>query len=334
MLLLRLVAAATLIAAPTPIALAGGEHWIADFDKAVQVAKQSNRDLLVDFTGSDWCGWCKRLDAEVFKHDEFLKAAEKSFVLVSLDFPRAEEIKAKVPNPQRNEELQEKYAVQGFPTILLMTVDGDVYGRTGYRPGGPSEYVKHLDELRGDGKKSLQDAKTLATQYEAAQGDEKAKLLDQAIDKLAELDGDSPVVKKLAPIARDAFKVDAQNQAGRKLRATKALLGVGELDPELEKAVDELDAKNEHGLQEKLVEARCMRVGGIEDLKGAVASIERVDQLGIKDKELQKRLYANAAFWSHRHLENPDAAKKWAEKLKAVAGEDENFKELIDQILG
>ena len=61
------------------------EGWIADFDEAVKLAKAEKKDLFVDFTGSDWCGWCKKLDAEVFSKEEFLTAAKKSFVLVALD---------------------------------------------------------------------------------------------------------------------------------------------------------------------------------------------------------------------------------------------------------
>jgi len=106
--------------------------WYDDFDVAVEAAKREKKDLLVDFTGSDWCGWCIRLHKEVFDHAAFDAGVKDHFILVALDFPRGEAAKKKVPNPARNNELQQKYGVRGFPTILLMGADGEVYGKTGY----------------------------------------------------------------------------------------------------------------------------------------------------------------------------------------------------------
>src|SRR5262245_30386000 len=102
------------------------DPWIADFDKAAELAKKEGKDLFVDFTGSDWCIWCQRLHEEVFKFDSFLDAEEKEYVLVSLDFPNSDEAKKRVPNPARNAELAQKYRIGGYPTILLMTSSGDV----------------------------------------------------------------------------------------------------------------------------------------------------------------------------------------------------------------
>src|SRR6187455_3462039 len=111
--------------APAPAAETKAEEkWVADFDKAVEQAKKEHKDLLVDFTGSDWCSWCVRLHEEVFSHDDFLAAAQKDYVLVSLDYPHGEEAKAKVPNAARNDELAKQHKIGGFPTVLLMTADG------------------------------------------------------------------------------------------------------------------------------------------------------------------------------------------------------------------
>ncbi len=127
---------AALVSAPAVALAGGGDHWMADYDAAVEVAKKEGKNLLVDFTGSDWCGWCIRLNKEVFQHESWETAATKEYVLVALDFPQAEELQAKVPNPKRNRELAEMLGVQGYPTILLMTPSGDVFGRTGYQRGG------------------------------------------------------------------------------------------------------------------------------------------------------------------------------------------------------
>lgn len=143
------------VAAPT---------WLTDLDEAKKVAAKEKKDILVDFTGSDWCGWCIKLKKEVFDLPAF-EAATKKFVLVELDFPnkkaQSDEVKTK------NRAAQQKYGITGFPTILLMDAQGEVYARTGYKAGGPEKYVSHLQELTKqntpEGKKALAaEAKTAA----------------------------------------------------------------------------------------------------------------------------------------------------------------------------
>ena len=150
-----LLPAASIVSTP---AFAEGEEgtaeipWEMDWAKAKAKAKAENKDLLINFTGSDWCGWCKKLEGEVFHHQSFLDTALKGYVMVFLDFPNAEELKAKVVDPAVNEKLKNAYGVQGFPTIMLTNADGHPYGRTGYQEGGPEGYLKHLDELKASGK--------------------------------------------------------------------------------------------------------------------------------------------------------------------------------------
>ncbi len=119
--------------------------WEHNLEKAMDVAKKSGKPIFVDFTGSDWCGWCIKLDKEVFKKSEFIEYAAHNLVLVEIDFPRktkqAPELK------EYNEKLMKKYAVRGFPTILLLNAEGKEIGKTGYVEGGPSNYVKHLKEI-------------------------------------------------------------------------------------------------------------------------------------------------------------------------------------------
>jgi len=103
--------------------------------------------MLLDFTGSDWCGWCIKLKKEVFTKAAFKKYADAELVLVELDFPRnkpqSQEIK------EQNEALAKKYGIRGFPTIVLLSPEGELVGKTGYRRGGAEAYVKHLEELIG-----------------------------------------------------------------------------------------------------------------------------------------------------------------------------------------
>jgi protein disulfide-isomerase len=122
-----------------------GEGWLTDFEKAKEEAAERNVPILVDFSGSDWCGWCIRLDNEVFSQPEFKAYAKDNLVLFLADFPngkpQSDEIKA------QNEKLSNQYGVSGFPTVLLLSADGSVINKTGYQAGGASAYVEHIKEL-------------------------------------------------------------------------------------------------------------------------------------------------------------------------------------------
>ena len=119
-----------------------GLNWEDNLETAIQQAKKENKAVLVNFTGSDWCIWCKRLSSEVFQQKEFEKYADESLVLVKLDFPRNIEQSAETQNYNRN--LAQKYGIQGFPTILIFNSQGKLVAQTGYQPGGPEKYIEHI----------------------------------------------------------------------------------------------------------------------------------------------------------------------------------------------
>ena len=310
------------------------EGWVADFDEAVAQAKAEGKDLFVDFTGSDWCGWCIKLNEEVFDHDEFNAYATEHFVLVALDFPSGEAAKAKVPNPERNDELQEQYGITGFPTILLMNTDGEVYGRTGYRAGGPAPYVEYLQELRAEGKAALAAAKEHVARWEAATDENRMEVLGSILTEFEGLAADSVAVAMLSPIVARAMELDADNAKGLKLRAVKALLAAGETSEELIASATELDPKNEQGLFEHVVLARCNAVASIEDLAEAVEAIRKVDELGIQDKSVAEELYGNAAFWSWKYLDQKEDAVAFANKCLALEPGNPNLTMMLNDLLG
>jgi len=115
---------------------------MTDFDAAKAKAKAEDKPMLVDFTGSDWCGWCIKLDKEVFSKAAFKDYASENLILVEIDFPKSKKQSAELK--AQNEALAEKYGIRGFPTILVMDGEGKVMERTGYRRGGPEKYVEHL----------------------------------------------------------------------------------------------------------------------------------------------------------------------------------------------
>ena len=120
--------------------------WTDDFEAARKQAEKESKPMLVLFTGSDWCIWCKRLEEEVFSKDEFATVIPKEMVAVFLDFPSDESLVTPERRKQ-NRELGMKYGVRGFPTVFLMDAKGEPFAQTGFRPGGPAAYVDHLREL-------------------------------------------------------------------------------------------------------------------------------------------------------------------------------------------
>ena len=117
-------------------------NWENNLEQAIAQAKKENKAVLVNFTGSDWCIWCKRLSSEVFQQKEFKEYADKSLVLVMLDFPRDKQQTQETQNYNRN--LAQKYGIQGFPTILIFNNQGKMVAQTGYQPGGPDKYIEHI----------------------------------------------------------------------------------------------------------------------------------------------------------------------------------------------
>ena len=139
-----IVSAMFALAATCAFAMPKG--WTDDFDAAKAKAAKEGKLLLVDFSGSDWCGWCIKLDDEVFSKKEFVKTAQMDFVLVMVDSPRNKEKLSKKARKQ-NPELVKKYKIRGYPTVLIMDAEGEVLAQTGYRRGGVKEYIKHLDSI-------------------------------------------------------------------------------------------------------------------------------------------------------------------------------------------
>jgi len=191
--------------------------WVRDVARAKEQAKREKKDLFIDFTGSDWCGWCIRLDREVFQTPAFLAAAKDKFVFLYLDFPNGDEAKSKVVDEKLNESLREKYGVQGFPSILLCDADGNPYARTGYQPGGPEKYLGHLEELRAGGEK----VKSLVANQDSAKAEE---LLVAAFPVLTTQDLLS--YPEYAKYLEEAGKIESLAGDVKRIRAQKELLAL------------------------------------------------------------------------------------------------------------
>jgi protein disulfide-isomerase len=124
-------------------AAARAADWTEDYSAALARAKKEHKLLLLDFTGSDWCSWCKRIDSEVFSTKKFEDFASEKLVLVKLDFPR-ERAMAKETVAQ-NAALQKRFKVEGFPTIVVISpAEKVVFVQEGYKEGGPEAFLQQF----------------------------------------------------------------------------------------------------------------------------------------------------------------------------------------------
>ena len=121
--------------------------WMTDLPKAQAKAKEEKRMVLLDFTGSDWCSWCIKLHNEVFSKPEFAEYARKNLVLVEVDFPRKKKLSAE--QKKANDALQQKYRIDGYPTIIVLNGEGKKIGELGYMPGGPKAFLAELEKVKG-----------------------------------------------------------------------------------------------------------------------------------------------------------------------------------------
>ncbi|MEO7934490.1 MAG: thioredoxin family protein [Chthoniobacterales bacterium] len=129
------------------LSLAGKAGWDDDYDKGLAKAKSESKLVLLDFTGSDWCGWCIKLDKEVFSEKAFKDYAKDNLVLVEIDFPRAKPQTKKLK--EQNEKLSTQYNIEGYPTIVVLNKDGQKVGQLGYMEGGPEAFIAELNKLKG-----------------------------------------------------------------------------------------------------------------------------------------------------------------------------------------
>lgn len=127
----------------------GSIKWFTNYEEALKQARSASQPLLMFFTGSDWCGWCNKIDEEAFDTKDFAEAAGNKFVFLKLDFPlySAQDPQLKAQNKQ----LQQKFDVRSFPTVILYdAMQNQQIGTTGYRAGGGKQYAAYLNKMFTD----------------------------------------------------------------------------------------------------------------------------------------------------------------------------------------
>lgn len=269
-------------------AFAGGEGWSNDLEAAKKQATSEKKSLLLDFTGSDWCGWCIKLNKEVFDHDAFKNGVKDKLVLVEIDFPKdatklTEEVIA------RNDVLKKQYAIKGFPTLLLTDERGRPFARTGYKAGGPEAYVTHLDELLGiRGKRDAAFAEAAK-----AEGVAKAKLLITAIQSMGLED---TIISTFYADEMEAIKTaDPKDESGfLKGIATKSKF------EDFQASLNQLALK--------------------KDFEGVMKKIDETLAAGAFEGELKQQVMIFKAI-TCMQLTKPEDALKTLDEAKAIAPE-------------
>jgi thioredoxin-related protein len=127
--------------------LTAAPQWLTSVPQAEALAQKEKKLVLLNFTGSDWCVWCKKLDADVFSKPDFARYASSNLVLVEVDFPNSKPQSAQLK--AANEALQSKYSVEGYPTLVALNPDGSLaWKHEGYLAGGPTAMIAELNEAR------------------------------------------------------------------------------------------------------------------------------------------------------------------------------------------
>lgn len=129
------------------------DGWLVSLDEAYEISQKTGKPIMANFTGSDWCGWCKRLDASVFSKTEFKEYAENNLVLLELDFPRRMQIPDHIR--QQNYNLQSAFQVRGYPTVWVFNLTKDnetnqfnieALGKTGYL-ASVDEFIQGVEAM-------------------------------------------------------------------------------------------------------------------------------------------------------------------------------------------
>lgn len=203
------------------VAIYAQDAWSTDAEAAVKQAADEKKDLLVLFTGSDWCPPCIKLEQQVLGTEEFAQQSASRFVLLKLDFPQ---------NTPQSEELQkqngawaDRFGVEGFPTLILLDQEQRPYAFTGFREEGPDAYLSHLSEFQ----QSRVQRDGLLQQAAKAEGNERAVLLDQALSLM-----DASVVELYYPeLVNEIGELDKNDESGLRTKY------FAERDREIRKAV-------------------------------------------------------------------------------------------------
>lgn len=252
-------------------------------------------------------------------------------MLVSLDFPQGADAKAKVPNPARNQELSEKYAIEYFPSVILMTADGEEYLRTSNIGAEAPAYLEHIRTSAAGAKKSMAAARALKEKY--AKSEDKAAVVREAIAAIDSVPEGAASLETLAEIVRQGLSLDPENKGGLKLASLTALVRSGtSSDGESELAI-EMDPANQLGLYELVVASSYDKIRDEQGMDLFLARMEKLHACAkIHHPEKVSMAFAVAAYILANQKGEPEKAKPYAAKALELGGLPEYVVEIVKQL--
>ena len=127
---------------------AASQEWQTNFEEAKKIATEQDKNVVIVFSGSDWCAPCIKLDKNIWQSEAFKKEAKEEWVLVKANFPRKKANELPKEQTEHNRKLAEKYDVEGsFPLVVVLDKNGKVFGKMGFKNVSPEEYIKMIHAL-------------------------------------------------------------------------------------------------------------------------------------------------------------------------------------------
>lgn len=124
------------------------QNWKSNFEEAKAEAMKQEKNILLIFSGSDWCAPCIKLDKNIWQSEEFKKYSDQNYILYKADFPKKKANQLSDTLKNQNNELAEKYNQNGnYPLVVLLDKNGKVLGMTGYKNVSPNDYLEILKSL-------------------------------------------------------------------------------------------------------------------------------------------------------------------------------------------
>lgn len=121
------------------------QDWQTDFEEAKKIATEQDKNIIIVFSGSDWCAPCIKLDKNIWQSEVFKKEAAEEWVLVKANFPRKKVNELSKEQTEHNRKLAEKYNIEGsFPLVVILDKNGKVLGKMGFKNVSPEEYIKMI----------------------------------------------------------------------------------------------------------------------------------------------------------------------------------------------
>lgn len=122
-----------------------GLQWYTDYQQATAIAKRDNKPIILFFTGSDWCGWCKKMEKDIFSSPDFIASTRDKFVFVEIDFPMNHTLPSQLA--EQNEMLKKKFNVTGYPTVIILDSNQNFLAESEFPSGGARAYAEYLGQF-------------------------------------------------------------------------------------------------------------------------------------------------------------------------------------------